>query len=95
MESLLKRGIVDLELIGHKMNGKSIEFRRCIWYELGTIYCDLMDIKYERYAVAERDQTERLIEKINWYSDSSVNYFKNFVQSFYMYAEKYFTYNFN
>ncbi|XP_016661625.1 LOW QUALITY PROTEIN: protein KBP homolog [Acyrthosiphon pisum] len=57
---------------------------RRIWYELGTVYSDMMDIKYERQVRNKLVLTDVAIKKINRYATSAIKYYLRFVESFYV-----------
>ncbi|KAL4120729.1 hypothetical protein QTP88_013365 [Uroleucon formosanum] len=85
MGKLYKKGIVDLELLANRLNEEScINICRRIWFELGTVYSDMMDIKYERHVRNKLVLTDIAIKKINHYATSAIKYFSRFVESFYV-----------
>ncbi|XP_060848555.1 KIF-binding protein [Rhopalosiphum padi] len=85
MGKLFKKGIVDLELTVNRLNEENcMNICRRIWYELGTVYSDMMDIKYERHVKNKLVLTEYAIKKINLYSSSSIKYYLRFIESFYV-----------
>lgn len=89
MGKLFKKGIVDLELTANRLNEEScLGTCRRIWYELGTVYSDMMDIKYERHVRNKMVLTERATKKINRYSHSSIKYYSRFIESFYVYVRQ-------
>lgn len=87
MGKLFKKGIVDLELVANRLNEENcMNICRRIWYELGTVYSDMMDIKYERHVKNKLVLTDIATKKINRYSKSAIKYYSRFVESFYVYV---------
>lgn len=87
MGKLFKKGIVDLELVANRLNEENgLNICRKVWYELGTVYSDMMDIKYERHVIYKKDLTECITKTINRYSKLSIKYYTRFIQSFYVYV---------
>jgi len=87
MGKLFKKGIVDLEVTANRLNEESyMNVCRRIWYELGTVYSDILDIKYEKHVKNKLVLTDSAIKKINQYASSSIRYYSKFVESFYVYV---------
>ncbi|XP_022170242.1 protein KBP homolog [Myzus persicae] len=85
MGKLFKKGIVDLELVANRLNEENcMNICRRIWYELGTVYSDMMDIKYERHVKNKLVLTDIAMKKINRYSMSAIKYYLRFIESFYV-----------
>lgn len=85
MGKLFKKGIVDLEVTANRLNEEScMNVCRRIWYELGTVYSDILDIKYEKHVKNKLVLTDSAIKKINQYASSSIRYYSKFVESFYV-----------
>lgn len=87
MGKLLKKGIVDLELAVNKLDQENyLPECRQLWYELASVYSDLMDIKYEKHIMNSMVITQHAINKINLYSNTSIKYYTKFIETFYKYV---------
>lgn len=85
---LLKKGIEGMEYLVYKIDERNLlTICRQMWYELGNIYREMMDIKYEQDVLKRNDISKSGSKKINEYSKASILYYLKFINSFDSYVK--------
>lgn len=77
-----------MEYLVYRIEGKNLlPICRQMWYELGNIYREMMDIKYRIYVCSKKEITKFGGKTINKYSADSILYFTKFIKSYNSYVK--------
>ncbi|XP_017779924.1 PREDICTED: protein KBP homolog [Nicrophorus vespilloides] len=80
---LIKRAIDVLEQVLSEVNPTYyMQYCRPIWFRLGMLYSDLIDIKLDRIKESTARPNPHALKKINALVDKSLKHFNSFVDSF-------------
>lgn len=59
-----------------------MQYCRQIWYKLGQIFTEIIDIKSDKMKESKSRPTQSVINKINTLADKGIQYFEKFIDSF-------------